>query len=107
MVSFGKNKRMEMLDNRWLEVLYMLLGEQAEGGSSGVVTGAEACVRKNGDRLEVWVGNVDSMGCVVKVGRILKDKVKSDIQLSIHSEEKEVVVGSKLSRCCNYWMKNC
>jgi len=67
----------------------MLLGEQAEGDSSSVVTGAEACVRKKGDRLEV--GNVDSMGCVVKVGRILKDKVKSDIQLSIHSEEKEVV----------------
>jgi len=58
-----------------------------------VVTGAEACVRKKGDRLEMWVGNVDSMGCVLKVGRIMK----SDIQLSIHSEEKEGVEGSKLT----------
>jgi len=30
MVSFGKNERKEMLDNRWLEVLYMMLGEQVE-----------------------------------------------------------------------------
>jgi len=96
MVSFGKEERKEMLDNRWLEVLYMLLGEQAEGESSSVVTGAEACVRKKGDRLELWLGNVASMACVVKVGRKLKDKVKSDIQLSIHSEEKEGVEGSKL-----------
>jgi len=95
-VSFAKKERKEMLDSRWLEVLYMLLGEQAEGESSSVVTGAEACVRKKGDRLEVWVGNVDSMGCVVKVGRMLKNKVKSDIQLSIHSEEKEGLEGSKL-----------
>ena len=66
LVSFGMNEREEMLDNRWLEVLYMLLGEQAGGESGSVVTGAEACVRKKGDRLEVWVGNVDSMSCVVR-----------------------------------------
>merc|ERR1719352_971185 len=46
MVSFGKKERKEMLDNRWLEVLYMLLGEQVEGGVSKTVVGAEACVRK-------------------------------------------------------------
>ena len=59
MVSFDKKERKEMLDNRWLEVLYMLLGEQVEEGANKTVVGAEACVRKKGDRLKVWVGNVD------------------------------------------------
>ena len=58
MVSFDKKERKEMLDNRWLEVIYMLLGEQVEEGAIKTVVGAEACVRKKGDRLEVWVGDV-------------------------------------------------
>ena len=50
-----------MLDSRWLEILYMLLGEQVEEGADKIVVGAEACVRKKGDRLVVWVGDVNSM----------------------------------------------
>ena len=90
MVSFSKQERKEMLDNRWLEVLYMLLGEQVDGASKSVV-GAEACVRKKGDRLEVWVGNVSSMEGVVKAGRVLKNKLmlgaEDKIQFSLHREE--------------------
>jgi hypothetical protein len=33
------------------EVLYMLFGEQVEEGDGKMVVGAEACVRKKGDRL--------------------------------------------------------
>ena len=51
MASFSKKDRKEMLDNRWLEVLYMLFGEQVEEGDGKMVVGAEACVRKKGDRL--------------------------------------------------------
>jgi len=100
MVSFDKKERKEMLDNRWLEVLYMLLGEQVEEGASKTVVGAEACVRKKGDRLEVWVGDVASMEGVVKTGRMLKHKLmvgaEDKIQFSLHKEEKEGVEVTKL-----------
>ena len=100
MVSFDKKERKEMLDNRWLEVLYMLLGEQVEEGANKTVVGAEACVRKKGDRLEVWVGNVDRMEGVVKAGRMLKTKLmlgsEEKIQFSLHREEKEGGEGAKL-----------
>jgi len=100
MVNFGKKERKEMLDNRWLEVLYMLLGEQVEEGASKTVVGAEACVRKKGDRLEVWVGDVASMGGVVKTGRMLKNKLmlgaEDKIKFSLHREEKEGEEGAKL-----------
>ena len=33
------------------EVLYMLFGEQVEEGDGKMVVGAEACMRKKGDRL--------------------------------------------------------
>jgi translation initiation factor 4E len=100
MASFDKKERKELLDNRWLEVLYMLLGEQVEEGGGKIVVGAEACVRKKGDRLEVWVGDVDSMEGVVKTGRMLKSKLmmgaEDKIEFSLHREEKEGEEGVKL-----------
>jgi len=99
-VNFDKKERREMLDNRWLEVLYMLLGEQVEEGASKTVVGAEACVRKKGDKLEVWVGDAASMEIVVKTGRMMKNKLmlgaEDKIQFSLHREEKEGEEGAKL-----------
>ena len=53
MASFSKKDRKETLDNRWLEVLFMLLGEEVEEGGGKMVVGAETCVRKKGDRLKI------------------------------------------------------
>ena len=53
MAIFSKKNRKETLDNRWLEVLFMLLGEEVEEGGGKMVVGAKACVRKKGDRLEI------------------------------------------------------
>jgi len=90
MVSVDKAQRQEMLDSRWLEVLIMLMGEHVGQTGSKLITGAEVCVRKKGDRLEVWVGDVD-MGGIVEVGREVKRKLglgsKDKIQFSIHKEE--------------------
>merc|ERR1719508_222451 len=55
MVSCQRAEREEddKLDSMWLEVLFMMVGEQMNE-YSGLINGAEACVRKTGDRLEVW-----------------------------------------------------
>merc|ERR1719186_577803 len=57
MVSCPRVERVEKEDIRWLEVLFMVVGEQGKV-YAGLINGAEACVRKQGDRPEVWVKNV-------------------------------------------------
>merc|ERR1719186_1134869 len=99
MVSCPKMERGER-ENRWLEVLCMMVGEHMTE-SSGLVNGAEACVRKRGDRLEVWVRDVGMMKGVVEVGRKVKSKLgletSKKIKFSLHKEDKKGVKGLRLS----------
>jgi len=99
MASFPKSQRQEMLDMRWMEVLVMLMGDHVGQMGSKLITGAEVCVRKNGDRLEVWVANMEMMG-IIEIGRLMRDKLQLDpkekIQFSIHNEEVQSKSGSKL-----------
>ena len=89
MARFSKKERKEMLENRWLEVLYMLLGEEVEEGGGKVVVGAEACVRKKSDRLEVWVGDAGSMEGVVKTGKMLKNKLRVEDKIGFSPQGGE------------------
>jgi len=100
MVSCPRVEREDMLDTRWQEVLFMVVGEHMTE-FSGLINGAEACVRKQGDRLEVWVKDVSMMRGVVEVGRRIKSKLGLDtskrIKFSLHKEDKEGVKGLRLS----------
>merc|ERR1719186_2191313 len=100
MVSCPRVEREDRLDTRWLEVLFMVVGEHMIE-FSGLINGAEACVRKQGDRLEVWVKDVSMMRGVVEVGRRVKSKLGLDIskriKFSLHKEDKEGVKGLRLS----------
>jgi len=100
MVSCPRVEREDRLDTRWLEVLFMVVGEHMTE-FSGLINGAEACVRKQGDRLEVWVKDVSMMRGVVEVGRRVKSKLGLDIskriKFSLHKEDKEGVKGLRLS----------
>jgi len=100
MASFAKSQRLDLLDSRWLEILIMLMGEHVGEIGSNMITGAEVCVRKRGDRLEVWMGEAD-MGTVVQVGREVRKRLylesNEKIQFSIHKEEMEGSVGSSLA----------
>eukprot|EP00092_Neocalanus_flemingeri_P012749 GFUD01013738.1.p1 GENE.GFUD01013738.1~~GFUD01013738.1.p1 ORF type:complete len:292 (-),score=85.65 GFUD01013738.1:88-963(-) len=100
MVSCPKVEREDRLDSRWLEMLFMMVGEHSEE-FAGLVIGAEACVRKQGDRLEVWVKDVSILKGVVGVGRMVKSKLGLDtskrIKFSTHKEDKEGVKGPRLA----------
>eukprot|EP00092_Neocalanus_flemingeri_P015781 GFUD01017085.1.p1 GENE.GFUD01017085.1~~GFUD01017085.1.p1 ORF type:complete len:251 (-),score=79.60 GFUD01017085.1:112-864(-) len=97
-LNCAKIERQEMLDTKWMELLFMLMGEHMEDAT--LVTGAEVCVRKKGDRLEVWVRDVSSMSEVVKVGRAVRRKLEEDpsnkMRFSVHKEEMEGFVGPSL-----------
>jgi len=99
MIPCPKSERQDKLDKRWLEILFMMVGDHMEG-FSGLVNGAEACVRKKGDRVEVWVKDAGQMMGVVEVGRRMKTKLgldaKMQIKFSLHKEDKEGVKGPRL-----------
>jgi len=92
MKSFSKSQRQKMLDIRWMEVLVLLMGDHVGQLGSKLITGAEVCVRKNGDRLELWVADIDMVG-IVEVGRLMKERLrlepKENIQFSMHKENIE------------------
>jgi translation initiation factor 4E len=100
MIPCPKVEREDRLDTRWLEVLFMLVGEHI-GESSRQVNGAEACVRTKGDRLEVWVRDINMMKEVLDVGRKVKNKLGLDtarkIKFALHKEDKEGVKGPRLA----------
>jgi len=94
--SWDKTERQEMLDTRWLEILFMLMGEHMDKKVAMQITGTEVCVRKKLDRIEVWVGDANDMAGTLEVGRLVKKKLEvgsNKIQFSIHREEKDGVVG--------------
>ena len=57
MISCPRDEREERLETMWLEILFMMVGEHM-GDFSELVNGAEACIRKKGDRLKVWLKDV-------------------------------------------------
>jgi len=99
MIPCPKKEREDMLDKRWLEILIMMIGEHMEEFSA-LVIGAEACVRKKGDRIEVWLKDVGLMQGVVEIGRKTKETLGLDtnqkIKFSLHKEDMEGVKGPRL-----------
>jgi len=95
--SFQEEERYQ-IDDTWLEVLDMLIGDVGIGPSK-FITGAEACARKKSDKVELWVRNMN-MENVLKVGRIFKERVNAgdtdSVYLSMHMEEKDGEKGLKL-----------
>jgi len=98
MMICGKEERRESLDRRWLDIMFMAM-EESE--LDYLVTGVEVCVRKKEDRLEVWIGDVDNIGRMVEVGRLVKRKLKVElsdqIEFSIHKDDKKGILDSRLA----------
>eukprot|EP00088_Acartia_fossae_P038370 TRINITY_DN3975_c0_g1_i2.p1 TRINITY_DN3975_c0_g1~~TRINITY_DN3975_c0_g1_i2.p1 ORF type:complete len:265 (-),score=85.94 TRINITY_DN3975_c0_g1_i2:89-883(-) len=88
MVNFEKTERATSLDQRWMEVLLMSLGEHMDP----CVNGVQVCLRGVQDRVEVWVNNTANLRGVAEVGRKLKEHLgvgAVKVVFSIHAEEKE------------------
>lgn len=87
-LHYDKRERASRLDDRWMEVLLMALGNHL----TSAVTGVQVCVRSKDDRVEVWLGKTHDMREVADVGRKIKMQLGqglSKMEFSIHNEEKE------------------
>ena len=56
------------------------------------MTGVELCVRKKGDRIEVWVEDIRDMSGMMKFSRVVRKKLcvgsSEKIQFTIHKKER-------------------
>jgi len=99
MIPCRKSDGVEKFDSKWLDLLFMLVGEKMDG-ESNLINGAEACARNKGNRLEVWVNNANTRE-VVQIGRTVKSNLKCDneerITFSLHKEDRGGVKGPRLA----------
>jgi len=91
MIHLDKRKRSECLDSYWLEIMFYLIGEQADEHADQV-NGAVVNVRAKGDKLGVWLANASQSDSVVRIGKMIKERLDSDpmqtIGFTAHKDEK-------------------
>ncbi|XP_065845580.1 eukaryotic translation initiation factor 4E-like [Oscarella lobularis] len=73
LLSLNKSQRRD-LDQFWIEVLMLLIGEQFEEASEEIC-GAVVNVRPRGDKLAIWTGHSERKERVLKIGTVVKEKL--------------------------------
>ena len=66
--------RKERLESMWMELLLVLIGEQAEDHAQQV-NGVTVNVKKRADRLSIWLRKANDMAGVMYVGRLVKNRL--------------------------------
>jgi len=102
-INLEKRKRQEVVDNHWLDVLFFLIGEHADHHAN-LINGAVVNIRNKGDKIAVWLAEAGGLKSdseeegVVKVGKMVKEKLKLNDQMmgfNVHKEEKAKPTGYK------------
>jgi len=100
MINVDKKTRGQFLDTYWLEILFFLIGEHADYYAHQV-NGAVVNIRAKGDKLAVWLADSAQADAVLKIGKMVKEKLgleaSQTIGFNIHNEER-VRPGSSLKK---------
>jgi len=90
-INMDKRRRAEYLDMSWLEIMFYLIGEQADQHAHQV-NGAVVNVRAKGDKLGVWLADASQPDSVVRIGKMIKERLGTDpvqtIGFTAHNDEK-------------------
>jgi len=90
-INMDKRRRAENLDMSWLEIMFYLIGEQADQHAHQV-NGAVVNVRAKGDKLGVWLADASQPDSVVRIGKMIKERLGTDpvqtIGFTAHNDEK-------------------
>merc|ERR1739838_1202801 len=70
------------VENFWLEVLLLMIGESFDKHSDDV-NGAVVNVRGKGDKLGIWTSNATNSESILKIGHTLKDRLNIPRHVSI------------------------
>ncbi|XP_064117011.1 eukaryotic translation initiation factor 4E-like isoform X2 [Macrobrachium nipponense] len=74
LINLNKQQRSTELDNFWMEVLLLLIGEAFEDHSDEVC-GAVVNVRSKGDKIGVWTADAKKSESILKIGHTLKERL--------------------------------
>jgi len=90
-INMDKRRRAEYLDMSWLEIMFYLIGEQADQHAHQV-NGAVVNVRAKGDKFGVWLADASQPDSVVRIGKMIKERLGTDpvqtIGFTAHNDEK-------------------
>ncbi|VDN58611.1 unnamed protein product [Dracunculus medinensis] len=76
LIAIDKSKPIELLDTIWLEVVLMIIGEQF-GEYMEDICGVVCNIRNKGSKISIWTTNAENDESVLKIGEILKQKLKN------------------------------
>ena len=80
LIGLDKKQRYSELDNFWLEIMLLLIGEAFEDHSK-YVNGAVASIRGKGDKIGIWLGISDKAESILEVGRRIKSRLGINVSL--------------------------
>lgn len=88
-INLERRFRDARLDDHWLDVMFFLIGEQADQYAH-LVNGAVVNVRNKGDKIAIWLSGETAQDGVVEVGHMIKKRLclKDKIGFNVHKEDK-------------------
>jgi len=89
LVSLDKNLRSLQLDNFWVEVLLLLIGESFGEDHGRLVNGAVVNIRAKGDKIAIWMSSATHGDAILDVGRRIKHRLdirRVDIVFECHQD---------------------
>jgi len=89
-VNSDRSIRGENLDDQWLEIIFILIGEHA-GDYADMVNGAVINIRQKGDKLGMWLKDANNMDGVLSIGKLIKARLnlRDKIYFRVHREENK------------------
>jgi len=79
LISLNKQARTQELDNSWLELLLLLIGEGFEENCDAIC-GAVVNVRPKGDKISLWTADANTKDQCLAIGRIMKQRLHLNAQ---------------------------
>jgi len=89
LISLDRNMRSLHLDNFWMEVLLLLIGEAFGEHHGQLVNGAVVNIRGKGDKIAIWMSSATHGEAILEVGRRIKSRLdirKVDIVFENHQD---------------------
>ena len=93
----GRMSRGERLETMWIELLLILIGEQAKKNANQI-NGVIINVKKKADRLAVWLRNASDREGVVGVGRLVKNSLYLGDKVMYFKEHDQGQQGKNVRR---------
>jgi len=88
LIGLERDQRATQLDNFWIEVILLLIGEGFGAESSRLINGAVVNIRGKGDKVAIWMSRATMGEAVLDVGHRIKQRLGIK-EIPIHFENHQ------------------